>query len=68
MRVRKYGDSDKHTAKVLYIGHDCDLALLTVTNDEFWGGVAELEISRQIPALQDSVICVGYPTGGDNVR
>lgn len=66
VRVRKHGDSTKYTAQVLHIGHECDLALLTVDDPAFWEGLEALRFGS-VPNLQDEVICVGYPTGGDNI-
>nr|XP_029118574.1 protease Do-like 9 isoform X2 [Elaeis guineensis] len=43
-----------------------DLALLTVSDDEFWKGVSPVEFGS-LPALQDAVTVVGYPIGGDTI-
>eukprot|EP00276_Gloeochaete_wittrockiana_P001837 CAMPEP_0184671688 /NCGR_PEP_ID=MMETSP0308-20130426/85649_1 /TAXON_ID=38269 /ORGANISM="Gloeochaete witrockiana, Strain SAG 46.84" /LENGTH=606 /DNA_ID=CAMNT_0027118861 /DNA_START=212 /DNA_END=2032 /DNA_ORIENTATION=- len=64
--VRKHGSADKYVAKVLAVGHECDLAMLTVEDPLFWETVIPLEFGG-IPNLQDAVIVVGYPTGGDNI-
>mmetsp|Transcript_17169 Transcript_17169/g.32678 ORF Transcript_17169/g.32678 Transcript_17169/m.32678 type:complete len:650 (-) Transcript_17169:142-2091(-) len=64
IRVRKHGDATKYRAKVLATGHDCDLALITVDEDEFWKDLKPLTFG-DIPSLQASVIVVGYPKGGD---
>lgn len=64
--VRKDGNAKKYSAKVVAVGHECDIAMLTVEDDEFWEDVCPLEING-LPALQDSVTVVGFPTGGDNV-
>jgi len=40
--------------------------MLTVDDDEFWEDVQPLEING-LPAMQESVMVVGFPTGGDNV-
>eukprot|EP00742_Colponemidia_sp_Colp-10_P011005 GILJ01012166.1.p1 GENE.GILJ01012166.1~~GILJ01012166.1.p1 ORF type:complete len:580 (-),score=90.18 GILJ01012166.1:114-1853(-) len=66
VRVRKYGDAKKYSAKVLFIGHECDLALLTVQDEEFWKDLPALEFG-EVPNLQDAVTVIGYPTGGDNI-
>lgn len=66
VRVRKHGDSTKYTATVLHEGHECDLAMLVVDDDIFWEGLEALEFGS-VPELQDEVVCVGYPTGGDNI-
>ncbi|KAI9110658.1 hypothetical protein K1719_018524 [Acacia pycnantha] len=42
------------------------LALLTVSDDEFWEGVSPVEFG-DLPALQDAVTVVGYPIGGVQV-
>jgi S1-C subfamily serine protease len=44
----------------------CDIAMLTVDDNEFWEDVQPLEING-LPAMQESVMVVGFPTGGDNV-
>lgn len=40
----------------------CDIAMLTVDDDEFWEDVQPLEI-KGLPAMQESVMVVGFPTG-----
>uniref|UniRef100_A0A0D9WCS0 PDZ domain-containing protein n=1 Tax=Leersia perrieri TaxID=77586 RepID=A0A0D9WCS0_9ORYZ len=52
--------------KVLARGIECDLALLSVENEEFWRGTEPLHLGR-LPCLQDSVTVVGYPLGGDTI-
>jgi S1-C subfamily serine protease len=64
--VRKHGDAKRYIAKVLAVGHECDLALLGVEDDSFWSGLTILEFGG-IPHLQEAVTVVGYPTGGDNI-
>jgi S1-C subfamily serine protease len=68
IRVRKHSDptAKKYTAQVLHVGHDCDLAILTVKEDKFWENTKPLQLGG-IPQLQDSIVVVGYPTGGDNI-
>lgn len=64
--VTKTGDDTKYIATVLAIGHECDIALLTVQDDEFWKDAKPLEFGG-LPNLQDAVTVVGYPFGGDTV-
>uniref|UniRef100_A0A0D3G366 PDZ domain-containing protein n=1 Tax=Oryza barthii TaxID=65489 RepID=A0A0D3G366_9ORYZ len=52
--------------QVLARGIECDLALLSVENEEFWRGTEPLQLGR-LPCLQDSVTVVGYPLGGDTI-
>ncbi|CAL9078833.1 unnamed protein product [Musa textilis] len=64
--VRKHGSPTKYKAEVQAVGHECDLALLTVDSEEFWDGMNFLELG-DIPYLQEAVAVVGYPQGGDNI-
>lgn len=67
IRLRKHGDSKKYEARIEHIGHECDLAILTVDNPKFWRNLKALEFETKTPALQDTVVVVGYPVGGDDV-
>ncbi|KAJ1261603.1 hypothetical protein BS78_09G042900 [Paspalum vaginatum] len=66
VKVKRRGDDKKYIAKVLARGIECDLALLSVENEEFWKGTEALRFGR-LPCLQDSVTVVGYPLGGDTI-
>lgn len=64
--VRKHGCPTKYRAEVQAVGHECDLAILVVENEEFWEGMNFLELG-DVPFLQEAVAVVGYPQGGDNI-
>lgn len=64
--VRRQGLATKYPARCIAVGHECDIAVLTVDDDAFWEGVVPLKFGS-IPQLQDDVTVVGYPTGGDNI-
>ncbi|KAJ7551709.1 hypothetical protein O6H91_06G025500 [Diphasiastrum complanatum] len=66
VKVKKRGSDTKHLATVLAIGTECDIAMLTVSDDEFWEGVIPVEFG-DLPRLQDAVTVVGYPIGGDTI-
>ncbi|KAJ6375588.1 hypothetical protein OIU77_000548 [Salix suchowensis] len=66
VKLKKRGSDTKYLATVLAIGTECDIALLTVNDDEFWEGVSPVEFG-ELPALQDAVTVVGYPIGGDTI-
>ncbi|CAH9095884.1 unnamed protein product [Cuscuta epithymum] len=66
VKLKKRGSDTKYLAKVLAIGTECDVALLTVEDDEFWEGASPVEFGI-FPALQDAVTVVGYPIGGDTI-
>ncbi|PHJ16140.1 serine protease, partial [Cystoisospora suis] len=57
----------KYVARIVSVAHECDLALITVDDEAFWqGDLAGLEFG-DVPALQDAVVVLGYPRGGDNL-
>ncbi|CAK9218455.1 unnamed protein product [Sphagnum troendelagicum] len=66
VKVKKRGSDTKYLATVLAIGTECDIAMLTVSNDEFWEDVMPVEFGS-LPRLQDAVTVVGYPIGGDTI-
>lgn len=66
VKVKRRGSDTKFLATVLATGTECDIALLTVSNDEFWEGVTPVEFGA-LPSLQDAVTVVGYPIGGDTI-
>jgi V8-like Glu-specific endopeptidase len=63
VKLKKRGDDKKYVARVLAIGVECDLALLTVDDASFFDDVLPARFGR-LPSLQDSVTVVGYPIGG----
>lgn len=67
IEVQKEHDATRYVARVLYIGHDCDLALLTVDDERFFSGTSEAELARVLPGLNDEVLAIGYPVGGNRV-
>lgn len=64
--VRKHGSPTKYRARVKAVGHECDLAVLSVENEEFWENVHSLELG-DIPLLQEAVAVVGYPQGNSSL-
>eukprot|EP00899_Mesostigma_viride_P028424 jgi/Mesvir1/8767/Mv02684-RA.2 len=66
VKLKRRGTDTKYVARVLAIGTECDIALLTVDDDNFWEGVQPVQFGV-LPKLQDSVMVVGYPIGGDTM-
>ncbi|MCP3968152.1 MAG: serine protease [Lentisphaerae bacterium] len=66
MLVRKPGTQKKYIAQLEVVGHECDLAILTVKDPEFFKGIKPLKLG-DLPDLQSSVIVLGFPIGGDNI-
>ena len=67
IEVQREGDPRKYEAKVLFAGHDCDLALLTVTDPAFFKDTRPLPFGKRMPSLKDEVIVLGYPMGGSRL-
>jgi len=66
IQVLKDGDTQKYTAKVLAVAHDCDLALLKVEDSRFFNGTKPVTFG-DLPSLRDKVSVYGYPVGGEDL-
>jgi len=64
--LEKEHDSRRYEAKVKFIAHDCDMAMLEVLDSSFFEGTAALELGG-VPALDSTVAVMGYPIGGDRL-
>lgn len=66
--IKKVGDSTPHRARIKYIAHDCDLALLELEKPgTVFDKAVPLVISTEIPKLDTTVKVVGYPIGGERI-
>ena len=66
LTVSKEGDPKPRPARVLFIAHDCDLALLAVEESGFFKETAALDFGG-IPAIESVVSVYGYPIGGSRL-
>jgi len=66
IQVQRVGDPEKYVAKVKAIGHECDLAILTVEDPNFFKRISPLSIG-QLPNPRDTVAVYGFPIGGDKL-
>ena len=66
IQVKKRESEDKYVASVAAVGHECDLAVLTVEDDKFWEGLHPLTFGS-VPDLLEEVSVIGYPVGGDSL-
>ena len=66
LTVERDGDPNKYPAKVLFVAHDCDLALITVDAPNFFKNMTPLKLGG-IPALESVVSAYGYPIGGERM-
>ncbi len=64
--INIYGSSKKYPAKVDYIAHDCDLALLSVEDFADFAAFPAFAFG-DIPALESQVRVIGYPIGGERL-
>ncbi|MDO9541801.1 MAG: trypsin-like peptidase domain-containing protein [Kiritimatiellia bacterium] len=67
IEIQREGDPRKYQATVLFAGHDCDLAVLTVPDESFFEGTRPLSLGPTLPSLNDEVIVLGYPMGGERI-
>ena len=66
VEVKKYGDTRRYEAKVEFISHQSDLAVLKVADEEFFKGSSALELGS-LPKLQEAVTVYGFPMGGNSL-
>jgi S1-C subfamily serine protease len=66
IQVRRFQDSRPHLAEIAYVGHDCDLAILTVEDPTFFEGLNPLPIGV-LPKVRSVVNTIGYPAGGEQI-
>jgi len=66
LTVERDGDPNKYPATVLFVAHDCDLALLKVASADFFKGMTPLTFGG-IPELESVVSAYGYPLGGERM-
>lgn len=66
LEVKRYGQTKRYEAEVLYASHHADLAVITVKNKDFFKDTVALEFG-DLPTTQEEVIVYGFPTGGDTL-
>jgi S1-C subfamily serine protease len=64
--VRRYQDPRPYVAEIEYVGHECDLALLSVADESFWEKLIPLEFG-ELPKVRSAVVTYGYPAGGEEI-
>jgi len=64
--VQREADPRKYPAKVKFVAHDCDLAMVEVEDTEFFKGTTALSLG-DIPQLESVVSVYGFPIGGDRL-
>ena len=73
LEVRKYHDPQRYFAKVEYVAHDIDLAIIKVIdpatgqeNANFYKGMKPLQIG-DLPKVRSTVVTYGFPAGGQQI-
>ncbi len=64
--VTVHGSPVKYPAKVEYVAHDCDLALLSVADFKDFESFPRFEFG-DVPELESQVRVIGYPIGGERL-
>ena len=64
--VRKKNNDTLFPAKVKFVDHECDLALITVDDPKFFADITPMELA-ETPPPQSLVVAAGFPIGGDGL-
>jgi S1-C subfamily serine protease len=64
--ITVHGSPQKYPAKVEFIAHDCDLALLSVEDFKDFESFPTFEFG-DVPQLESQVRVIGYPIGGERL-
>src|ERR1041385_7882751 len=64
--VHRYQDPRPYVAEVEFVGHDCDLAVLTVEDASFFDKLEPVEFG-DLPKVRSAVLTYGYPAGGEEI-
>jgi S1-C subfamily serine protease len=64
--LTREGVSRPFTARVEFLGHDCDLALLNAEDPRFFDGMTPLQLGG-LPEMESTVSVYGYPLGGERL-
>lgn len=66
VQAQKHNDPRRHLARVTFISHEADLALITVDEPGFFSDLKALSIG-DLPAPLQEVSVYGYPIGGKSL-
>ena len=66
VEIKKQNLAKRYRSKAAFIGHDCDLAIITVLDETFFSDTVALEMG-DIPKVNTTVQTYGFPVGGQHV-
>jgi S1-C subfamily serine protease len=64
--VRRYHDPKPYFAKVEFVAHDIDLAVIKVEDPDFYKGMKPLDFGT-LPKVRSQVLTYGFPAGGQQI-
>lgn len=66
IEVKKQNLAKRYPAQVQFVGHDCDLALITVPDPDFFTDTLPLSFGP-LPQINTTVQTCGFPMGGQQI-
>jgi S1-C subfamily serine protease len=66
LEVKKENLPRRYLARVAFIAHDCDMAIVSVDDESFFDDTAPLELAG-IPKVNTTVSTYGFPIGGRHI-
>ena len=66
LEVKRNGDTKKYHAKVEFVSHQVDLAIIKIIDDKFFDGVEPLKFGKR-PKKEQKVAVYGFPLGGNTL-
>ncbi len=66
IEIKKQHQAKRHLGRLEFIGHDCDLAIVTVDDGDFYADMQPLELGG-LPKVNSTVQTYGFPMGGRDV-
>lgn len=66
IEVKKESSAKRYRSMVAFVGHDCDLAILTIDDANFFDDTVSLELAG-IPKVNTTVSTYGFPVGGNRI-
>jgi len=63
VQAQKHNDPNRYQARVVFVSHEADLALITVDDETFFSDLQALAIG-DLPEIREEVSVFGYPIGG----
>lgn len=66
LELQKEGVAKRYIARVAFIGHDCDLAVIEPDDMSFFDDTEPLELA-ELPGVNTTVSTYGFPVGGRRI-